>query len=49
MAALLANKNRRELYRVNSIRQEEIEGLEARVERYDLLLPSGDPFPSVRC
>ena len=40
MAALLANENRRELYRVNSIRQEEIEGLEARVERYDLLLPS---------
>ena len=40
MAALLANENRRELYRVNSIRQEEIEGLEARVDRYDLLLPS---------
>ena len=40
MAALLANENRRELYRVNSIRQEEIEGLEVWVERYDLLLPS---------
>ena len=40
MAALLANENRQELYRVNSIRQEEIEGLEAWVERYDLLLPS---------
>ena len=40
MAALLANENRRELYRVNSIRQEEIEGLEARVDRYNLLLPS---------
>ena len=39
MAALLANENRRELYRVNSIRQEEIEGLEVRVDRYDLLLP----------
>ena len=40
MAALLANENHWELYRVNSIRQEEIEGLEARVDRYDLLLPS---------
>ena len=40
MAALLANENRQELYRVNSIRQEEIKGLEARVDRYDLLLPS---------
>ena len=40
MAALLANENRRKLYRVNSIRQEEIEGLKARVERYSLLLPS---------
>ena len=40
MAALLANENRWELYRVNSVRQEEIEGLEARVDRYNLLLPS---------
>ena len=40
MAALLANKNHQELYRVNSIRQEEIEGLEAHVDRYNLLLPS---------
>ena len=40
MAALLANENRRELYRINSIRREEIEGLEAWVDRYDLLLPS---------
>ena len=40
MAALLANENRRELYRVNSVRREEIEGLEAWMERYDLLLPS---------
>ena len=40
MAALLANENRRELYRINSIRREEIEGLEARVDRYNLLLPS---------
>ena len=39
MAALLANKNRRELYHCNSIRQEEIEGLEVQVERYNLLLP----------
>ena len=40
MAALLANENRRELYRVNSIRREEIEGLDGRLDRYDLLLPS---------
>ena len=40
MAALLANENRWELYRLNSIRREEAEGLEARVDRYDLLLPS---------
>ena len=40
MVALLANENRWELYRVNSIRQEEIEGLEAWVDRYNLLLPS---------
>ena len=40
MVALLANENCRELYWVNSIRQEEIEGLEAQVERYNLLLPS---------
>ena len=39
MAALLANENCRELYRLNSIRREEIEGLEVRVDRYDLLLP----------
>ena len=38
MAALLANENCWELYRINSIRREEIEGLEARVDRYDLLL-----------
>ena len=40
MAALLANENRRELYRVDSSRQEEIEGLEGHLDRYDLLLPS---------
>ena len=40
MAALLANENCRELYRVNSIRQEEIKGLEVRIDRYDLLLSS---------
>ena len=40
IAALLANENRWELYRVNSIRQEEIKGLEVWMERYDLLLPS---------
>ena len=40
MAALLANENCWELYRVNSIRREEVEGLEVRVDRYDLLLPS---------
>ena len=40
MAALLANENRRELYRCNSIRQEEAEGLESRLDEYDLLLPS---------
>ena len=40
MAALLANENRQELYRVDSLRREEIEGLEAWVDRYDLLLPS---------
>ena len=37
MAALLANENRQELYRVNSIRREEIEGLDGRLDRYDLL------------
>ena len=37
MAALLANENRQELYRCNSIRQEEAE---ARLDEYDLLLPS---------
>ena len=40
MAALLANENRREFYRLSSIRREEIEGLDGRLDRYDLLLPS---------
>ena len=40
MAALLANENCQELYRVNFIRQEEIEGLEVWIDRYNLLLPS---------
>ena len=40
MAALLANENRREFYRVNSVRQEEVASLVERVDRYDLLLPS---------
>ena len=40
MAALLANENRREFYRVDSVRQEETASLAERVDRYDLLLPS---------
>ena len=40
MAALLANENHRELYRVDSIWREEVEGLGACVDRYDLFLHS---------
>ena len=40
MAVLLANENCRELYRVNSIRREEIEELTEKIDQYDLLLPS---------